>query len=220
MAAEKRPVVIRECCECCEWRCGDRRTESSWYSEWSNIGTYPNLLRRVWLDPRFSSYHWLWLTPLGIGPSWKKQCCRLYRSWETQWLPEVLNVTSWSVAGTVTLWHVAVVFFVYALIILVYLVWEVKPMQNQTWQLNPVLAPSSSAPSQILLNSTKHIQNYPNLFWLVVYLPLWKIRVRQLGWWLFQLFLEKIIQSCSSHHQAAIGSSLQILLTMVLVQHS
>ena len=35
--------------------------------------------------------------------------------------------------------------------------------------------------------------------WLVVYTPLWKIWVRQLGWW-FPIY-RKIIHSCSSQHQ-------------------
>ena len=33
-------------------------------------------------------------------------------------------------------------------------------------------------------------------------LPLWKIWVRQLGWWNSQLIWKVIIHSCSSHHQA------------------
>ena len=44
--------------------------------------------------------------------------------------------------------------------------------------------------------------------WLVVYLPLWKIWVRQLGVWNSQKFpiYGKIIQSCSSHHQPVVSS--------------
>ena len=38
------------------------------------------------------------------------------------------------------------------------------------------------------------------IIWLVVYLPLWKIWLRQLG--LLVPIYGKIIQSCSSHHQA------------------
>ena len=36
-----------------------------------------------------------------------------------------------------------------------------------------------------------------NHSWLVVYLPLWKIWVRQLGWWHSQYIRKVIIQSCS-----------------------
>ena len=32
-----------------------------------------------------------------------------------------------------------------------------------------------------------NILNHPEILWLVVYLPLWKIWVRQLGWWHSQL---------------------------------
>jgi len=57
-----------------------------------------------------------------------------------------------------------------------------------------------------------HIPYFPIIspywvpFWLVVYIPLWKTWVRQLGWWHSQYFLGKIFQPCSSHHQAVIKS--------------
>ena len=62
--------------------------------------------------------------------------------------------------------------------------------------------PFSSRP---WLMEPKGISTMPQkmLDWLVVYLPLWKITIRQLGWWYIPNWMEKW-NSCSSHHQPGI----------------